>query len=169
MNTVNFNAPSHIFGYYDLNSSPFFSKDLGKSVFELDQGITPIISDYRYFTSSLIDANNRVYLTIQNDGLYVTDTNVFTQTKEENKKENYSNIQLRQIGKNLQIDIYEEISEVNNYKYSIYNQLSQNVTQGFLNHNSTLINLEQLTFGVYYLQIVNLSGGIQTYKFIHTE
>ncbi len=169
LNTVNFNSPSHIFGYYDLNSSPFFSKDLGKSVFELDQGITPIISDYRYFTSSLIDANNRVYLTIQNDGLYVTDTNVFTQTKEENKKENYSNIQLRQIGKNLQIDIYEEISEVNNYKYSIYNQLSQNVTHGFLNSNSTLININQLTSGVYYFQIVNLSGGIQTYIFIHTE
>lgn len=169
LNTVNFNSPSNIFGYHDLNSAPFFSKDLGKSVFELDQGITPIISDYRYFNSSLIDANNRVYLTIQNDGLYVTDTNVFTQTKEENKKENYSNIQLRQIGKNLQIDIYEEISEVNNYKYSIYNQLSQNVTHGFLNSNSTLININQLTSGVYYFQIVNHSGLTQTYKFSYIE
>lgn len=169
LNTVNFNAPSYIFGYHDLNSLPFFSKDLGKSVLELDQGINPIISDYRYFTSSLLDANNRAYLTIQNDGLYVTDTNVFTHIKEENIKKNHANIYLQQIGKNLQISIQNEISEVNNYKYYIYNQLSQIVAQGLLNHNSTLINLEDFTSGIYFFQIVDKTNQSHILKFAYIE
>ncbi|MBK8242434.1 MAG: hypothetical protein IPK88_03330 [Saprospiraceae bacterium] len=169
LNTVNFNAPSYIFGYHDLNSLPFFSKDLGKSVLELDQGINPIISDYRYFTSSLLDANNRAYLTIQNDGLYVTDTNVFTHIKEENIKKNHANIYLQQIGKNLQISIQNEISEVNNYKYYIYNQLSQIVAQGLLNHNSTLINLEDFTSGIYFFQIVDKTNQSHILKLAYIE
>ncbi len=169
LNTINFNSSSHIFGFYDLNSSPYFSKDLGKTILELDQGINPIVSDYRYFLSSLLDENDKTYLTIQNDGLYVTDSSVFTQSKDLITAIIPNSFHLRQLGKNLQIDFYEEISMQNGFKYNIFNALSQNVAQGFLTNKSTLINLENLKSGIYFFQIVNQTKKSQALKFLFIE
>jgi len=169
LNTINFNSTSYIFGHYDLNTSPYFSKNLGKSILELDQGINPIVGDYRYFLSSLLDENNKAYLTIQNDALYVNDSSVFTNLMDKIARSANQSFNLQQIGKNLLIDFYEEISGQNSYKYNIYNQLSQKVAQGDLTYKSTLINLENLQSGIYFFQIVNNANKSHTLKFLYVD
>ena len=163
--TIRFSDPAYLFGFFEKNSAPFFSKDFGKYIFELDKGMPPILTEQRVFSDALLDENHKAYITIENDGLYVINSNIFLSNKDQ-KEEDRNLIDINIWSRNMVIDVERVSNDQANLKYEIFNNLAQSIDHGKLLNKLNFISLHKLQTGIYYVNVVGSNGLVSTKKFI---
>lgn len=165
---LKYDPPSTIYGFLSGDKPMFVSKDLGKTIVEIDHGLAPYNVDVRIPVDILQDNQKNIYVSCAVDGLYKADAKIINNSSSINKTNDKFYFAMNSNG--ITIVSKQEISLEDNYEVAMVDVLGRTVIQQKLNSNNTLLVISLvLKLPMVIILIYKNKQLIQQEKFVFTK